>query len=172
MVKKTIKMLATTFMAVCISIAMIINSSYVVAILAAEPRVNWGLFYDEYVGYVDNGDNYARISCSVYEYTGALGGEATEMSNFKVAGIAKDTMDFEYTIKLVESDDVYSSTARYKKKTLNYGISYVEGTVYVDIPGPINGYQKRNIKADFRRGTRQFGEVWYDFVDKQMKEGN
>lgn len=164
MVKKTIKTIITTFMAVCMSISMIINSSHAVALYAAEPRVNWGLFNDEYVGYVDNGDNYARISCSVYEYTGALGGEATDLSDFKVAGIAKDTFGNSHVIELVESDGVYSCTASYRKLMQNYGMSYVEGTVYVCMPGPIVDYQKRNIKADFRMGTKQFGEVWYDFV--------
>lgn len=171
MLKKNVKTLTTTLTAILISIATLTNFSGTITISAAEPRVNWGLFSDEYVGgYIDNGDNYARISCSVCDYTGALGAVATDVSDFKIAGIAKDTMGNPHTIILVESDGVYSCTASYKKQMLNYGMSYVEGTVYVCMPGPETDYQKRNIKADFRMGTREFGEVQRDFVAEQLNQ--
>lgn len=167
MVKKIIKRVVMTVLSLVMSLAFLVNTAGTIAVEAAEARLISVMLNDEYARFLENGDEYyTRISCSVYYQVAGIGAEANDRADFKVAGMARDTIGIDYKLELVEADDEYSCVS--SKRNHNYydGMYYVQGTVAVSQQGTIVGFEKRHITADFYFGDYSYSAYGEDYIIK------
>lgn len=167
MMKKKIKKVVMIVLSLVVSLVFLANSMGTIEMEAAEARLISVMLNDEYARFLENGDEYyTRISCSVYNQIAGIGAEANDRADFKVAGMAKDTIGLQYKLELVEADDEYSCVSSARNHNYYDGMWYVEGTVAVSQQGTIVGFEKRHIKADFYFGEYSFSAYGEDYIIK------
>lgn len=147
------------------SVTFLVNIVGAIAVEAAEARLISVMLYDEYAGFLENGDEYyTRISCSVYGQIASIDAEANDLADFKIAGMCRDTIGLEYKLKLVEADDEYSCGSSVINHNYYDGMYYVQGSVAVSQQGVISGFEKRHITADFYFGNYSFSAFGEDYL--------